>query len=136
MECLKDKKGEGYIEVAVFVLAGAFFLAFSIEIFGFLVKRQKLDYFAKELAECASVYGTTKGPVEERYDSLCEQLGLEPECDFRGTVYFDDEKETVQLGEEIFIRLTLTEKAGVSGVFGIPVTISASGTGLSEQYWK
>ena len=136
MKSIRNNRGEGYIEVVVLVLVAAFFLVFCLSVFDYMIQKQKLDLFAKELVEAASTYGTTEGPCRVRYENLCSQLGITPECDFSGTQYFNYEKKTVQLGEEIYVKLSLKRSSGITGLFSFPVTIYAAGSGLSEQYWK
>lgn len=136
LKSLRNKKGEGYIEVVVLVLVGSFFLVFCLGVFDYLIQKQKLDFFAKELVETASVYGKTEGEVDLRYENLSRQLGISPECDYTGTRYFDYQNKTVQLGEEIYLKLTLNSSSGISSILGFPVTIYATGSALSEQYWK
>lgn len=131
-----NNKGESYIEAAVLVLAGTFFLVFCLSVFEFLIQKQKLDFFAKELVETAAAYGTTAGPAEERYVNLCNRLGIAPVCDYSGTDYYDQSREAVQLGEEISLELTLSNSMGIAGLFNFPVTITARSSGLSQQYWK
>ena len=133
---LKDSRGEGYIEVAVFVMVAAFFIVFCLGVFEYFIDRQKLDFFAQEMIEAAAVFGKTSGPVEERYESLCEQLGIYPSCSFEGTEYFDEEQNTVQLGEIIRIELSLEKSDKLFGVFESPLVITSVKSGLSEQYWK
>ncbi len=111
-------------------------MLFTLGVFDFLVQKQKLDYFAKEIIDAASFYGMTAGPVDERYDSLAAQFGIEPECDFSGTEYFNYNDKTVQLGETITLKLTLTRRNVFFTFVDFPVSICATASGLSEQYWK
>ncbi|MBP5312883.1 MAG: DUF4320 family protein [Clostridia bacterium] len=136
MAFLSDKKGEGFIDVAVFVIAASMFLVVCLSVFEFFIKKQNLDYFAKEMIDAASSYGTVSGPVDERYEMLCGQLGISPECDFTGTEYFKKDLGTVQLGETIVIKLTLDLSVRLFGFLELPVTVTAVKSGFSQQYWK
>ena len=54
---LKDKRGEGFVDVCVLVLAIAMVLALVVRIAPVFVAKQNLDVFADELVRTAEING-------------------------------------------------------------------------------
>ena len=135
MKHLKQKRAEGYVDVAVTVLVISFLLILMISVFGAVSQKQDLKYMCSELVEMATVTGKVGDEVQARYEALCAEKGISPEVVFE-TVYFDETDGKVQLGE--IISCTLTMETGLMGFggewFAIPMTTTESG--LSQVYWK
>lgn len=133
---IKATKAEGYIDAVVGVIAAMMVIVLALNIFSFLTLKQDMDHFAKELIDKATTYGRTNEQATERYNELCDELGISPSVSYSGTSYYNSSTEKVQLGETI--RVTLTYKTYVKGlgVFKIPVTLNARFSGLSQKYWK
>ena len=77
--------------------------------------------------------GTTN--IDEYVNEQREKIGVQFTCTFDGSESFDGSGR-VQLGDKI--RGTLTYRLSFMG-FGDAIhlaTISASGSGISEVYWK
>lgn len=136
LDFLKSKRGDGYIDVAVMVLVSAMVLAIAINIFGLVMQKQKLDYFAKEMLSTAGVYGRVGTETTSRYSELSQQTGLSPVVSWTAT-YYDSASKEVQLGDTIQLKLTLNVKFQGTGEFiPIPVTLISGGSTLSQRYWK
>ena len=76
---LKNKRGEGYIDTVVCVLAAMMVIVLAINVFSFLTLKQDLDYFAKEMIDVSTTYGRTSGEANTRYTELCaEQISSNP----------------------------------------------------------
>lgn len=129
------RRGEGYIDTAVSAAAVMMIAAAALNIFGFLTLKQDMDYFAGQMIDAAAVCGSTEA-AEERYGELREETGLSPLYSFGGTEYFDPETGKVQLGDTIKVTLSCGTRVLGLGPGGIPVTLSASCSGLSRRYWK
>ena len=135
MKQLKQKRAEGYVDVAVTVLVICFLLILTVRVFGAVSQKQNLRYMCSELVEMATTTGKVGDEVWARYDALCEETGLQPMVSF-STVYFDADEEKVQLGE--VISCTLTAESGLPG-FGdryFTFSMTATESGLSQVYWK
>lgn len=133
---LKSRKGEGYIDVAIGLLASMLVLAFALNVFRFLLLKTDMDYFSKQLLETACVSGGTGEAVEERYDELASETGLYPSVSWEGTEYFRSGHPAVQYGETIRLQLTLNENLRGFGLLSFPVQLTTSVGGLSRRYWK
>ena len=121
---LKDKRGEGFVDVCVLVLAIAMVLALVVRIAPVFVAKQNLDVFAAE------INGQVGSATSAKAAELREQTGLDPNISWSDT-------GKIQLGNEVEVTLTTTVNIGLFGEFAsFPVTLTAKASGTSEVYWK
>ena len=135
LKILKNKKAEGYIDVAVAVLVIAFVLILMISIWSMITLKQDMTYMARELVETATVSGRIGPEVEARFAELCAESGFTPTVSFSAT-YFDPITGKVQLGEVISVTLTTEMILPGFGGFELPFDVSVTQSGLSRVYWK
>lgn len=132
---LKNKRGEGYIDVVVTVLIFMMLLVLALNLFSFLSVKQDMDYYAKEMIYCATANGRTIGEVNTRKAELTAETGLNPSVTWQAT-YFNTGAAQVQYGDTITVTLTYNTYFKGFGVFRIPITLKAKYSGLSMKYWK
>lgn len=132
---MKSKRGDGYIDVVVSVLVSMMVLVMALNIFSFFTLKQDLDYFTKEMLEVATTEGRTNGEVYNRYYELADETGIYPSYWWTAD-YYNLSYRAVQLGNSIKITMYFTTYVKGFGIFKIPVTLTATHSGLSEQYWK
>ena len=135
LKTLKNKKAEGYIDVAVAVLVIAFVLILIISIWSMITLKQDMTYMARELVEAATVSGRIGPEVEARFAELCAESSFTPTVSFSAT-YFDPITGKVQLGEVISVTLTTEMILPGFGGFELPFDVSVTQSGLSRVYWK
>lgn len=135
LKTLKNKKAEGYIDVAVAVLVIAFVLILMISIWSMITLKQDMTYMARELVEAATVSGRIGPEVEARFAELCAESGFTPTVSF-SAMYFDPITGKVQLGEVISVTLTTEMILPGFGGFELPFDVSVTQSGLSRVYWK
>lgn len=133
---LKKTRAEGYIDTVVCVMAAMMVIVLALNVFSFLTLKQDLDHFAKELIDTATTYGRTNDETVERYNELCEELGIRPTVSYSGTNFYNASLGTVQLGDTIHVTVTYSTNVRGLGVFKIPITLEATFSGLSQKYWK
>lgn len=63
---LKEKRGEGFVDVCVLVLSVALVLALVVRIAPVFVAKQNLDVFADELVRTAEINGRVPPPTRKR----------------------------------------------------------------------
>jgi len=127
---LKDKHGEGYVDVVVLVLCAVMVLALSLRVLPVFVKKQQLDTFATELVREAEVSGRVGSETSRRAAILEEKTGLSP------TITWSDSGR-IQLNDEVTVTLTYRTNIGLFGDFAsFPITLKAQASGKSEVYWK
>ena len=126
---LKEKRGEGFVDVCVLVLSVALVLALVVRIAPVFVAKQNLDVFADELVRTAEINGRVGSATSAKAD-LRGETGLDPDISWSDT-------GKIQLGNEVTVTLTTTVNLGLFGEFAsFPVTLTARATGVSEVYWK
>lgn len=135
MRCLKNKRAEGYIDVAVTVLVIALVIALIFSIWSMVTLKQDMTYIAGELLEAATVSGRIGPEVEARFAELCSEVGFTPTVRYSAT-YFDASSGKVQLGDVITVTLTTEMVLPGFGGFELPFDVSVTKSGLSKMYWK
>lgn len=127
---MKDKKGEGYIDVAVIVFCLMLVIALGVRLFPIFITKLQLDNFADELVREAEICGRIGSETSARQSVLEEKTGLHP------SVYWST-GGNIQLNEEVTVTVVLQRDLGLFGRFGsYPITIRARASGKSEVYWK
>lgn len=127
---MKDRRGEGYIDVAVIVFCVMLVIALGVRIFPVFITKIQLDNFADELVREAEISGRVGSETTARQRVLEEKTGLYPAVSWSSS-------GNIQLNEEVTVTVTLQKDIGLFGRLGsFPVTIRARASGKSEVYWK
>lgn len=127
---LRDKRGEGYIDVAVMVLCVMLVIALGVRLFTIFITKMQVDNFADELAREAEISGRVGSETSNRQRVLEERTGIHPTVQWSRT-------GNLQLNEEVTVTVTIQKDLGLFGNFGsFPITIRARASGKSEVYWK
>ncbi|KHL96980.1 hypothetical protein QW71_03385 [Paenibacillus sp. IHB B 3415] len=130
MSILRSKRGEGYVDVVVLVLAAMLCVALAIKVFPVFVVKNQLDTFAAELVREAEISGRVGNETTERANELQTQTGLYPTITWNRT-------GQILINEEVTVILKITVNIGLFGSFGsFPIELSARAQGKSEVYWK
>lgn len=127
---LKNKRGEGYVDVIVLVLCAVLVLALAMRVLPVFIQKQQLDTFATELVREAEVSGRVGSETSRRAAILSEQTGLWPDIEWSTS-------GRIQLNHEVTVTLTMESNIGLFGEFAsFPITLRSQATGKSEVYWK
>ena len=127
---LKERQGEGYIDVVVLVLCAVFVLALAMRVLPVFIQKQQLDYYASELVREAEVKGRVGEETSRRAAVLTEKTGLTPDIIW-------STQGQIQLNSDVTVTLTMETNIGLFGDIGsFPVTLRAQAAGKSEVYWK
>ena len=130
LKILKDKRGEGYIDMAVLVLCAMLVIAIAVRVLPVYIQKQQLDTFAVELAREAEIAGRVGTETTRREQALREKTGLTPAVRWSKT-------GKIQLNEEVTVTVTYQTDIGLFAGFGsFPITLRADAAGKSEIYWK
>ena len=132
---LKNKQGEGYIDMCVGVVVFVMVLVIAINIFSFITLRIELDQIADELIEEATYRGAFDGEFSMRDDALMDQF-FYYDIETGADKYFNTSLRRVQLGDPMWVKVSVDTYIKGLGVFKIPVTVTVKKSGLSERYWK
>ncbi len=132
---MKSKKGVGYVDMCVGVVVFVMILVIAINIFSFITLRIELDQIADELIEAATYEGcfgngfsSTDTAMLNDYYYYCLHYGADK--------YFNSAYQRVQLGDRMWVEVSMDTYIKGLGVFKIPVTVTVKKSGLSEKYWK
>lgn len=127
---LKNRRGEGYIDICLLVLVAMLVLALCLKVLPVFVAKQQLDTFATELCREAEISGRVGSETNRRAAVLREKTGIDPD------ITWSDSGE-LQLNQEVTVTVTLRMNIGLFDSFGsFPVTLRAQASGKSEVYWK
>jgi len=127
---LRQKRGEGFIDVAVIVLCAMLVIALAVRIFPVFIEKNKLDTFAAELIREAEIAGRIGSETTNRANELIEKMGIDPAISW-------SRAGNIQLNNEVTVTLTLQRNLGLFGGFGsFPVTLTSRASGKSGVYWK
>ena len=132
---LKNKRGEGYIDMCVGVVVFVMVLVIAINIFSFITLRIELDQIADELIEEATYRGAFDGEFSMRDDAMMDQF-FYYDIETGADKYFNTSLRRVQLGDPMWVKVSVDTYIKGLGVFKIPVTVTVKKSGLSERYWK
>ena len=127
---LKNRRGEGYIDICLLVLVAMLVLALCLKVLPVFVAKQQLDTFATELCREAEISGRVGSETNRRAAVLREKTGIDPD------IIWSDSGE-LQLNQEVTVIVTLRMNIGLFDSFcSFPVTLRAQASGKSEVYWK
>lgn len=119
IRALKNRRGEGYIDVAVLVLCAMLVIALAVQVFPAYIAKQQVDTFASELMREAEIAGRVGTETDVQEQLLRERTGLEPEVTWSKT-------GKIQLNEEVTVTVTYEMNIGLFADFGsFPVTLQA-----------
>lgn len=126
----RSRRGEGYVDICVFVLCAMLVLALAVKVFPVFIAKNQLDTFATELCREAEITGCVGSETSRRAAVLREQTGLDPDISWSKT-------GNIQLNGEITVTVTLRKNLGLFDSFGsFPITLRAQASGKSEVYHK
>ncbi|SHH58947.1 DUF4320 family protein [Sporanaerobacter acetigenes] len=128
---MREKRGDGYIDVAVFVLVMVLVLATITKVVPAFILKNQLNQFASEALRQAQI----KGEIDIDCSEISKNLGITPEEVIWEADTFSEKK--IQLDGDILVIAKVNYDIGLFGDFGsfsIPLVGKASGK--SEVYWK
>ena len=129
---LREKKGDGYIDVAVFVLVTVLVLATIVKVVPAFIIKNQLNHFAEEVLRKAQI----QGEINIDYEEIADDLGVHPdEVKWEADTLPGTKK--VQLDQKITIEAEQKYDIGNFGPFGsFSIDLTGKASGKSEVYWK
>ena len=129
LRLLQSRRGEGYVDTVVAVLAVMLCVALAVKVFPVFIAKNQLGNFAAELVREAEIAGRVGSETTAKASQLKAQIGIDPVISWSKT-------GNIQLNGEITVTLALRHDIGFFNFGSFPVTLSAKATGKSEVYWK
>ena len=131
---ITGKSGEGYIDVCIGVVIFVTLLVIALNLFNFVSIRTQMDQIADELIETATYTGRFGNEYEEEKSNL-KSAYFDFDTSYGADAFYMSSNK-VQLGDKMWVTVSVdTEVKGV-GIFKIPVTLRVKKSGISEKYWK
>lgn len=124
-----SKRGEGYIDIVVSVLAIMLIVALSVKVFPVFISKNQLDTFAAELIREAEITGRVGSETTAKANQLKSTIGINPTISWSRT-------GNIQLNQEVTVTLTLNHDIGFFSFGSFPVTLTSKAAGRSEVYFK
>lgn len=134
MNILKNNKGEGYVDIAVMVLAFALMLAFAVKVYPVFVAKNNLNKFASEIVREVEIKGEIGNDIQNRIDTLDKTLG-KTDGVYWNVKYINGTKK-IQLGDPIEVTVKKEMNIGFFKFGSFPVPLQSKDSGFSEVYWK
>jgi hypothetical protein len=129
---LKEKKGDGYVDVAVFILVVVLVLAAITKIVPAFIIKNQLDHFSEEALRQAQIQGKINIDCTE----IADDLGISPE-EVKWEADTLSGTNKVQLDQNITVEAKQKYDIGNFGPFGsFSIDLIGKASGKSEVYWK
>lgn len=135
MKYLKNRRGEGYIDICVMIITFVSGLVIAINVFSFITLKVEMDTIAEELIESATYEGEFGDEFRNRTETM-KDIYYEFDTEYGADEWFNTTLQRVQLGDEMWVTISKETYVKGLGAFKIPVTVKVTRSGLSEKYWK
>jgi len=132
---IHSKRGEGYIDTAVSMVAFVMILVVAINIFSFITLKQEMDQISEELIDAATYSGAFNSDFWSRDSELLDQYYYY-DIHTSAESFYNTTYQRVQLGDTMSVTISVSTYVKGIGIFKIPVTLSVTRSGISEKYWK
>ncbi|MBQ9880324.1 MAG: DUF4320 family protein [Clostridia bacterium] len=132
---IKNRNGEGYVDMCVGVIVFVMILVIAINIFSFITLRIEMDQIADEILEASTYSGCFGDDSQDAYERMLDEY-YDFDLNFGADEYFNSVYRRVQLGHVMWVEVSVTTNIKGLGVFEIPVTLTVHRSGLSQKYWK
>lgn len=129
-----SKKGEGYVDICIATVIFVMLAVIGLNIFSFITLKADMDQIADELIVVATHSGGFGDEFNEMDNTLIDDYFFY-EIEWGADEYFDDD-EKVQLGDKMWVGISVDTSVKGLGVFEIPVTLRVKRSGISEVYWR
>lgn len=143
---LKSKRGEGYIDAAVFMLLAGMTLALAVSIFGVnwrkTTAQDYADYAARQISADGAFSAETVQKVARVAGSRHFSIEVKTDDGYDGSVPISNgvslSTKEIQEGTAFSVYITSLERnaIGVGGLKNNDVVVYGAANGVSAHYWK
>lgn len=134
IKSLRNKRGEGYIDIVVIVLVFVLMISFSLSVYPVFVAKSQVNKFAGEIIREVEVTGQVGNSVNSRIKKLKSDLIDIDNIEFDAK-YIDGTKK-IQLDSPVDVVVEKTVDIGFFEFGSFPIKLRAKDSGFSEVYWK
>ena len=129
-----SKKGEGYVDICIATVIFVMLTVIALNIFSFITLKAEMDEITDNLIVTATHTGRF-GDEFSDMDSVLLDNYFYYDLDYGADEYFTSD-DKVQLGDKMWVEISVDTTVKGLGVFEIPVTLKVKRSGISEVYWK
>ena len=129
-----SKKGEGYVDICIATVIFVMLTVIALNIFSFITLKAEMD----EITDNLIVIATHTGRFGEEFTDVDMDMidnYFYYDMDY-GADEFYTNRDKVQLGDKMWVEISVDTTVKGLGVFEIPVTLKVKRSGVSEMYWK
>lgn len=129
-----SKKGEGYVDICIATVIFVMLTVIALNIFSFITLKNDMDQIADELIVAATQSGRF-GEDFTDVDMYMLDNYFYYDIDYGADEYFTAD-DKVQLGDRMWVEISIDTTVKGLGIFEIPVTLKVKRSGISEAYWR
>lgn len=129
-----SQKGEGYIDVCIATLIFVMLTVIALNIFSFITLKADMDQIADNLIIAATHSGSFGEDFTDVDMDMIDNY-FYYDIDYGAEEFFTS-GEKVQLGDRMWVEISVDTYVKGLGIFKIPVTLKVKRSGISEVYWK
>ena len=129
-----SKKGEGYVDICIATVIFVMLTVIALNIFSFIILKNDMDQIADELIVAATQSGRF-GEDFTDVDMYMLDNYFYYDINYGADEYFTAD-DKVQLGDRMWVEISIDTTVKGLGIFEIPVTLKVKRSGISEAYWR
>ena len=129
-----SKRGEGYIDVCIATVIFVMLTVIALNIFSFVTLKNDMDQIADNLIIAATHSGSFGEDFTDVDMDMIDNY-FYYDIDYGAEEFFTS-GEKVQLGDRMWVEISVDTEIKGLGVFKIPITLSVRRSGISEVYWS
>ena len=129
-----SKRGEGYVDICIATVIFVMLTVIALNIFSFITLKNDMDQIADNLIIAATHSGSFGEDFTDVDMDMLDNY-FYYDIDYGADEYFTSD-EKVQLGDKMWVEISVDTSVKGLGIFEIPVTLKVKRSGISEMYWK
>ena len=129
-----SKKGEGYVDICIATVIFVMLTVIALNIFSFITLKNDMDQIADNLIIAATHSGSFGEDFTDVDMDMIDNY-FYYDIDYGAEEFFTS-GEKVQLGDRMWVEISVDTYVKGLGIFKIPVTLKVKRSGISEVYWS
>lgn len=136
IQIIRSEKGEAsYISTFIYILVVTIMIAFIINVFQVISVKQQMDHLADQLVKQIQLNGGENSDTHSLFSYLADRISGAENITYE--VDSPDDTDQIQIGTPFYVSVSgRCHLGGFWNIRLVPITIRASGAGVSEHYWK
>ncbi|MEG2455765.1 MAG: DUF4320 family protein [Oscillospiraceae bacterium] len=131
---IKEQKGELALHSGWTLLLVVGLLIVALSALSVATTANKVHMVASELSRYIEVRGQLDSSVPAEFSRLCRDTGIE--AHYTAIAPAGAGYQKIQFGERFTVEVTATKEVGLGGIVKMPIPLTSTAVGRSEQFWK